>query len=391
MNSGVSLLLAVAVFSSSITSNAAETPAQQASPDPVHFIQFDDKPDNQPVNRFQGQKPVSDRPADPLPAWRARPFKKRGVVIEPNPEIFWKAKSVLNPAAVVKDEKIYVIYRAQDTTGAGQWNGNSSLGIAVTEDGTHLHPLLFDAFGNELPLMSRSLPIELHGIEDPRVADLSSDPISYEGKSYRYHMTYTAFDGKMARLAQAISNDLIHWEKLGAVFLDTDVLKNPVVQNSPWTKSGAVVPRRIGGVYIMYFGEGKIRLAQSDDGVHWRYPLDPTPVLTTREGYFDQDLVEPGTTFVDAEGIHLTYHGDSPPRGYQLGEIVFNLEDPTQVIRRSSEPFLKPDQPYETTGQVGDVIFAPDLVFFKGSVYIYYGAADSVIGLAVARTRKVSL
>ena len=343
-----------------------------------------DLPDNQPANRFRGQKDVPERPDDALPLWRSAPFTKLGLVLQPDASLPWKAKSVLNPAAAVKDGKIYVIYRAQDNTGAGQWNGNSSLGLAVTTDGIHFQHPLRDAHGNERPLLSPTAPIELHGLEDPRIADLSTDRIRYRGKTYRYHLTYTAFDGKIARLAQALSNDLLHWLKLGAIFRDKDVLKNPVVAGSPWTKSAALVPGRIDGAYLMYFGEGKIRLARSKDGVHWQYPRDPNPVFTTRDQYFDQGLVEPGAVFLDSEGIHLTYHGDAPPRGYQLGEIVFNIHNPTQVIRRSTQPFLRPDQPYEITGQVGNVIFAPGIVFFHGSVYLFYGAADSAIGLAVA-------
>ncbi len=343
-----------------------------------------DLPDNQPPDRFRGQKDVPERPADPLPLWHAAAFTKLGLVLTADPKLSWKSKAVFNPAAVAKDGKIYVIYRAQDQTGAGLWNGNSSLGLAVTTDGVHFEHPLRDAHGDERPLLRPTDAIELHGIEDPRIADLSADRISTHGNKFRYHMTYTAFDGKMARLAQAVSNDLIHWLKLGAIFKDKDVLKNPVVPGSPWTKSGAVVPGKINGSYLMYFGEGRIRLARSKDGVHWKYPSETAPIFTTRDQYFDQGLVEPGASFVDAEGIHLTYHGDAPPWGYQLGEIVFDLQAPTKILRRSSQPFLRPEQSYETNGQVGQVIFAPAVVFFKGSVYLYYGAADSAIGLAVA-------
>jgi predicted GH43/DUF377 family glycosyl hydrolase len=202
-------------------------------------------------------------------------------------------------------------------------------------------------------------------------------------------MTYTAFDGKIARLALAVSNDLINWKKLGLAFQDEEVLKNPLVKSSPWTKSGAIVPQKINGEYIMYFGDNPIFMARSVDGLHWQYPTDEKPVLSRRTGLFDSGhVVEPGPApWVDSEGIHLLYHGDSPPRGYQLGEAVFSLKNPSRVIRRSRAPILSPDQPFEIEGQVGAVVFAEGMVFFGDAIYLYYGAADGKIAVAVAPRR----
>jgi predicted GH43/DUF377 family glycosyl hydrolase len=337
--------------------------------------EFTDRPPNQPVNRFHNQKPVADRPPDPLPAWRAKPFEKHGIIMKADRDIAWKAKDVFNPTAIVHENKVYMLYRAEDTTGVGKWNGTSRIGLAVSSDGIRFDPVLSND-GIDRPVLEPTEPYELPGgVEDPRVAKLEDG---------RFVMTYTAFDGKMARLAIASSRDLVKWDKHGLVFKDEDVLVNPVLPGKPWTKSGAIVPRKIAGRYVMYFGEGRIFMATSRDGIHWEYPKGG-PVMTTRPGFFDQGLVEPGPTpWVDEEGIHLIYNGDAPPHGYQVGEVVFDSKDPTKVIRRSNAPFLIPDQPWEKTGQVGNVVFAEGFVRFGDKNFLYYGAADGAIAVAAA-------
>jgi len=96
-------------------------------------------------------------------------------------------------------------------------------------------------------------------------------------------------------------------------------------------------------------------------------------------------LCEPGPApWVDDEGIHLLYHGDAPPLGYQLGEVVFDKTNPSHILRRSSSTLLKPDQPFEIEGQVGAVIFAEGLVKHNDTWFLYYGAADGKVAAASA-------
>jgi len=130
----------------------------------------------------------------------------------------------------------------------------------------------------------------------------------------------------------------------------------------------------------------------------WKWPSDQAPVIKTREGFYDQNLVEPAFAPVIAplpkalqestgqtNGIYVTLHGDSPPMGYQVGYRIFSLDDPTGApIYTSDGPFLWPQEKYEIEGQVGKVVFASGSVEFKGKRFIYYGAADKFIGVASA-------
>jgi beta-1,2-mannosidase len=329
-------------------------------------VTFADRPSNQPVNRFRGFADIPSRPADPLPSWMATPFKKHGVIMEPNADHDWESKHVFNPTAIVKDGKVFMLYRAEDHSGVGKWNGTSRIGLAVSEDGIHFER-------RPTPILEPTEPYEIPGgCEDPRVVQLGD----------KYVMTYTAYDGKTARLAIAVSDDLVNWEKKGLVF--PDIAKAPIVKDNPeWSKSGAIVPEKINGKYHMYFGEGEIFHATSDDGLKWTH--DPESVVKKRPGYFDMLLAEPGPTcWVDKEGIHLLYNGDAPPDGYAVGEVVFDKNDPKKIVRRSNTPFLKPTEDYEITGQVGNVLFAEGLVFHRGKAFLYYGAADGKIAAASA-------
>jgi beta-1,2-mannosidase len=332
-------------------------------------------PENQPVNRWGGQGDIPLPPAEKLPGWLGAPFSKRGIILSPDPNVSWKSKDVFNPAAIVHDGVVHLFPRCEDVPPDGaHWV--SRVGHYVSDDGVSFRP----ASQPDVPVLQPTEPYERAGCEDPRVVQLEDG---------LFVMTYTAYDGATARLALATSTDLTTWTKHGLVFDDAALTANAAFRachdGRPWTKSGGIVPQKIGGEYVMYFGENDLFVATSKDGVNWAFDAGEAPVLSKRAGFFDQGLVEPGPPpFVDDEGIHLLYHGDGPPLGYQLGEAVFSKDDPRKVLRRSASTLLKPDQPYEQKGQVGAVIFAEGLVQHRGQWMLYYGAADGHVALATA-------
>ncbi|WP_156040062.1 glycoside hydrolase family 130 protein [Alicyclobacillus macrosporangiidus] len=281
----------------------------------------------------------------------------------------WEAKDLFNPTAVVRGDQVYLFYRAEDHSGPGEWNGTSRIGLAVSRDGVHFERLPH-------PVIEPTEPYEHPGgCEDPRVVEV-------EGL---YYMTYTAFDGKTARLCLATSEDLIHWRKHGPMFGDGDD------QHARWSKSGAIVPRRIGGRLVMYFGDTDIWVAFSEDGRHWTPSPEPVIRRSPDEKAFDSLLVEPGPTpVVTDEGILLIYNGarriqHGPDAGkpyYAIGQALFALDDPARLIRRTETPMFIPETQHELRGQVDFVVFAEGLVHFKGTWFLYYGMADSHIGVA---------
>lgn len=73
------------------------------------------------------------------------------------------------------------------------------------------------------------------------------------------------------------------------------------------------------------------------------------------------------------------------PKGtYCGGQVLFDKNDPSKVIDRLSEPFICPDLPHEISGQyAAGTTFIEGLVYFKDKWYLYYGTADSMVGLAI--------
>jgi beta-1,2-mannosidase len=316
-------------------------------------------------------------------------------------KVAWEEKDVFNPAAVVRNNKVYLLYRAQDKSGKPA--GTSRIGLASSEDGLHFtranSPVLY-------PANDAYKKFEWEGgCEDPRIV---------EDEKGTYYMTYTAYDGTTARLFIATSQDLLHWKKHGSVFRKADGGK----YINYWSKSGSIIcnrkddkmiAARINGKYWMYWGESNIYMATSSNLIDW-YPVPETNpakkqfdslrnyeafriLFSPRKKKFDSELVEPGPpAIVTKDGILFIYNSkNSPAYGdknlpegtYAAGQILMDKNDPTKVIRRSETYFFKPDKPYEITGQVNNVCFLEGLVHFKNKWMLYYGTADSRIAVAV--------
>jgi predicted GH43/DUF377 family glycosyl hydrolase len=213
-------------------------------------------------------------------------------------------------------------------------------------------------------------------------------------------MTYTSYDGKIARLCFATSKDLKHWTKQGLVLKDEKY-------KDLWAKSGAVVGERkgnkivatkISNKYWMYFGDTDLFMAYSEDLIHWKAAINEESqkmisVLHPRMGYFDSRLVEPGPfALLQKEGILLIYNGSNaanyntaelPKFTYAAGQALFDKDQPYKLIDRTQNHFIHPDKPYEKIGEVNEVCFVEGLVFFKNKWFLYYGTADSKIAVAV--------
>ncbi len=296
----------------------------------------------------------------------------------------WEEKDVFNPSAVVRDGKIYLLYRAEDVV--GKHAGTSRLGLAVSEDGLHFERMPKPVFYPDEDSMK--IYEWEGGVEDPRLV---------EDENGRYILTYTAYDGNLARLCVATSDDLIHWTKHGLAFKSQPEL---------WSKSGAIittqkesrfVATKINNQYYMYWGDTHIFLATSTNLLDWEPVVDDqgelVKVFGPREGMFDSDLVEPGPhAMVKEDGILLIYNsrnklstGDKnlPDGNYAVGQILLHADNPANVITRSENYFLTPDKDYEITGQVNNVCFVEGLVYFKNRWFLYYGTADSKIAVAV--------
>jgi predicted GH43/DUF377 family glycosyl hydrolase len=322
-------------------------------------------------------------------------------------KVQWAAKDVFNPAAVVRHDTIFLLFRAEDEI--GKYAGTSRIGLAWSTDGLHFQkypaPVLFpenDAY--------KKLEWE-GGCEDPRVV---------EDANGIYYMTYTAYDGDKARLMVASSSDLFHWTKHGLAFANPDNEKYA----KGWSKSGSVVSSyqndgkivatKIDGRYWMYWGDQNIWAATSYNLIHWtpvqRKAEDDTAqnnrgiakdfselktVIAPRKKKFDSDLVESGPpAMITGSGILLMYNSRNKPSigdtslaegTYAAGQVLLDKSDPTKMMERMDNYFIKPEKPYEISGQVNRVCFIEGLVHYKEKWFLYYGTADSKIAVAVMK------
>ncbi len=306
----------------------------------------------------------------------------------------WEKKDVFNPAAVVRKGKIFLIYRAEDEV--GKYNGTSRIGLATSTDGVHFERMPKPVLYPDNDFMKK---YEWEGgIEDPRVVETDDG---------QYVMTYTAYDGDKARLCVAMSPDLEHWTKKGLAF--DSFMKNG--GEDLWSKSGSIVCRRVGGKliatkvkgkYWMYWGDKQqLFVATSDDLADWQPLLESDKSLKGVAGYrpgnFDYRVLEPGPpAIITPKGILLIYNGmndakngdtNLPDGTYAAGQFLFSPDAPDRLIDRSKSYFMKPDQPYEITGQVNNVTFVESMVPYKGRWWLYYGTADSKIAVASAPLR----
>ena len=290
----------------------------------------------------------------------------------------WEAKDLFNPTAIVHGDQVYLFYRAEDHSGEGKWNGTSRVGLATSRDGYHFERL-------PEPVIDATEDYELPGgVEDPRIVQLGDT----------YVMTYSAFDGKNARLALATSKDLLNWEKQGLVFPDWQG-----VNAEGWSKSGAIIPEKVNGKYVMYFGDTDIFMAYSDDGIHWVPETTPVLKVNPDSNKFDSALIEPGPApILTDEGILLIYNAarkviekEDPAYGklrYSAGQVLFDRESPNVLLKRTEQPFFVPDHKDENVGQVDNVVFIEGMVHFKDTYFLYYGMADSKLGVATYQPCK---
>lgn len=343
-----------------------------------------------------------------LPDWALGGFvrpEKANPIITPNPsnqfacpmqdkKIGWEESDVFNPAATVKDGKIYVFYRAEDNSATGIGKRTSRIGLAESEDGIHMKrrktPVMYPDKDNMKEYEWEG------GCEDPRVT-MTEDGL--------YVMAYTSWNRKVARLCIATSRDLVKWEKHGPAFAKAynGRFKDIFCKSGSMVttiKDGKQVLTKIDGKYFMYWGEHAVYAATSDDLVNWTPILDEKNELATvikpRPQYFDSALTECGPpAILTDKGIVLLYNGKNQTNdskrdkrftagAYCAGQILTDPKEPLKVLQRLDVPFFRPMASFEKNGQYVDgTVFIEGLVFFKNKWYLYYGCADSQVSVAI--------
>jgi predicted GH43/DUF377 family glycosyl hydrolase len=304
--------------------------------------------------------------------------------------VHWEALHTFNPAAVVRNGKVMLLYRAEDDTGSMEIGGHTSrLGLAESDDGVHFTrggtPVLYPGDDDQKTREWEG------GCEDPRVV---------ETEDGWYVLTYTQWNRRTTDAAIATSKDLLSWIKHGPIFTQAfGGLSYKSAGIVCRVSGGRLIAAKIKGEYWMYWGEGAVRLATSDDLIHWQPVEDshgePIVVLGKRAGHFDSSFPEVGPPPVlTREGIVVLYNGKNAelngdpelmPGTYAAGEALFAGDDPARLVARTDGPVFQPELPFERSGQyAAGTTFAEGLVFFRNKYFLYYGCADSFVGVAIS-------
>jgi len=305
--------------------------------------------------------------------------------------IRWEEQNVYNPAAVVRDEKVYLLYRADDTPRPEGWGRTCRIGLAYSNDGRNFIRIPTPALYPDNDFMKE---YEWEGgTEDIHII---------EDEAGIYYVNYTAWTGKTDSMCVATSNDLIHWKKHGPAF--QKAYDGRYINGS---RTGAVVCRRegerliatrINGKYWMYYTFNCL-IAISDNLIDWTPLLDENghvvAPIKPRDGYFDSGAAEAGAiALLTDQGILVMYNGYniSPDKGGDpsflegwsgLGQVLLDTKNPVRMLKRMDKPFVHVVYDWEMSGFISNANVANGLVYFKGEWLLYYGAADRRIGLAV--------
>jgi predicted GH43/DUF377 family glycosyl hydrolase len=346
-----------------------------------------------------------------LPSWALGPFVRPAnvnpIIAPDTSKVFfdpmnqklwhWESNDTFNPAATVKNGKIYVLYRSEDNSGKGISQRTSRIGIAESADGLNMKrfakPVLFPADDNVKEFEWTG------GCEDPRVA------VTADGT---YLILYTEWNHKVPRLAAATSKDLFKWKKFGPVFKEAyngRFFNMASKSASIVTKivNGKQVITKLNGKYWMYWGEGNVYAATSTDLINWTPLTNPDGSLkilfSPRKGYFDSVFTECGPpSIITDKGIVLLYNGkNSATDGdknyasdtYCGGQALFSLSDPTKVINRLDKPYFIPEASFEKSGQYpAGTVFTEGMAYLHHKWFLYYGCADSRVAVAIYNPSK---
>ncbi len=305
-------------------------------------------------------------------------------VLSPLPEHWWESEAVFNPAAVVLGGRVHLFYRALGR------DGISRLGHASSPDGVHFDersptPVYDRGAGFTAPtrLSYKTLSYSTDtyasgggwgGTEDPRAVTIDD----------RVYMTYELFEGWQAlRLAvTSLSSDDLTARKWRWA---PRIVMSPAHETN---KNWVLFPEKIHGKFAILHALTPKVLIEYRDTLE---SLEDEPIVsnnkrTGRPGHWDAFIRGAGAPPIKtAQGWLLLYHGMNPDtgHGYNVGAMLLDLNDPTNILYQSDNPILTPEAWYENDWKPG-VVYATGAVIFGSDLIVYYGGGDKYVAAARA-------
>lgn len=287
---------------------------------------------------------------------------------------WWENKAVFNPGATIYNGKIVLLYRS-----IGDDN-ISRLGYGESSDGIHFKR--FDLPRYDSPIDD---PFERLGAEDPRITKM--DHTYYV--LYTAVSLYSALNAHRSTASISTSKNVPFRIRVGVVtthdfkrFTHRDVLFGGLD-----TKNATLFPDKINNQYcILHRVYPNLSLAKSNDFRRWTHKVIAAP----RPGAWDARKVGVGAPPIKTRWGYLVFiHGVDEQSRYHLGIMVLDAKRPEKILYRSEDPIFSPETDYEEGGLIHNVVYTCGAVVWKNHYYVYYGAGDSVVGLATVPVKTV--
>ena len=307
------------------------------------------------------------RDLDPEKPARTFTRSEKNPILAPRGDGF-ESHEVLNAAAIDIDGSVYILYRAMDAA------NTSTIGLAISHDGITINERLPE------PIYAPRADFEMKkgsatgnsGCEDPRIVCIGDT----------LHMTYTAYDGVHVP-AGAISSISVEdflarrWEKWSVPFILTP--------EGVDDKDLALLPEKIGENYLLYHRiNNQICADLLPDLSSGKRASRCIEVIAPRLGMWDGLKVGSTAPPIKVGNNWLMiYHGVSRHGTYRLGAVLLDASG-TSVLARTADPIFEPIEKYEHEGAVANVVFSCGTVVRGDTIFLYYGAADKVLGVATA-------
>ncbi|MDQ5922319.1 MAG: beta,2-mannobiose phosphorylase / 1,2-beta-oligomannan phosphorylase [Patescibacteria group bacterium] len=288
-------------------------------------------------------------------------------ILLPKEENSWESKAVFNPAAIELKNKIHILYRALSN------DNTSTVGYAMTENGVDIKERLSSPiYIPREDFEMKKIDNGNSGCEDPRLTKI--------GKNI--YIFYTAFDGigpPMVAVSSIKESDFLahkwKWEKPFLItprgFDDKDTCIFPEK-----FKQGYFILHRVGNEIC---GDFLKNLDFKSEMVN-----KCIRIIGPRMNMWDGLKVGISTPPIKTKyGWLVIYHGVSKHKGiYRVGTMLLDLKDPTTVLARNTDFIFEPEEEWEKVGIVNNVVFPCGVVVRDKKLYIYYGGADKVVGVA---------
>lgn len=285
----------------------------------------------------------------------------------------FESRDVFNPAAIDIDGKVHILYRAMGK------DNTSTIGLAVSKDGVTIDERFPDPIyvpRAEFELKKGS-PTGNSGCEDPRIVQIGNT----------LYMTYTAYDGVNAPRG-AVSS--IRVEDFMARQFNNWTMPKLLTPDNVDDKDLALLPEKIQGNFLLYHRVSNQLCADLLPNItRGKQASRCIEIMGPRKGMWDGAKIGSAVPPIKVGDKWLMiYHGVSRHATYRLGAALLD-STATMVLARTADSVFEPREQYEREGEIPNVVFACGAVLRGDTIFLYYGGADRVIGVATGSLSRI--